>query len=386
MVKVSVIVPIYNAERYLKQCLDSIKDQTLTDIEVIMIDDGSTDRSAEISNQYLTDSRFSYYFKENEGLAAARADGIERANGEYIGFIDSDDWIEPDMYEKMYTAAKSNDSDIVFCNCIQNENGHRFTPEMRLGAFSREQIKAEILPKVLAYISKDGSKRSIRWSNCLRIYRKQAIEENSIKFDRRFRRSQDLPFTYEMTLAAQNYYYLGDDYLYHNRVVGDSLSRGYTKNMWNLYVPLIERLYEDTEEFSELDLMPQMHLRAFFFVTDCIENEMKNDCPNDMPTRIKLIESIMNHPICERYYGKIQIEKMNPLYQQYYKLIHEKDAKGIFVAKRKYENKIRIKQKYINPVIDLISENKVTGKIYKKIRHKRKSRFEEDTVCNRKLR
>ena len=127
MVKVSVIVPIYNAERYLKQCLDSIKDQTLTDIEVIMIDDGSTDRSAEISNQYLTDSRFSYYFKENEGLAAARADGIERANGEYIGFIDSDDWIEPDMYEKMYTAAKSNDSDIVFCNCIQNENGHRRT-------------------------------------------------------------------------------------------------------------------------------------------------------------------------------------------------------------------------------------------------------------------
>ena len=370
MVKVSVIVPIYNAEKYLKQCLDSIQNQTLTDIEVIMIDDGSTDGSSKIAKQYLADKRFTYYHKENEGLAAARADGIARANGEYLGFIDSDDWIEPDMYEKMYTAAKSNDSDIVFCNCIQNADGHKFTPEIRSGAFNREQIKADILPRTLAYISKDGGKRSIRWSNCLRIYRKQTIEKNGIKFDRRFRRSQDLPFTYEMTLVAKNYYYLGDEYLYHNRVVGDSLSRGYTKNMWNLYVPLIERLYKDTEEFKEMDLMPQMHMRAFFFVTDCIENELKSDCPNDMETRVKLVQDIMNHPICDRYYGQIPIEKMNPLYQQYYKLIHEKNAKGIFTATRKFNNKLNRRKKYINPAINFLTENKVTGTIYKKVRHK----------------
>ena len=119
MIKVSVVVPIYNAEKYLKQCLDSIRRQTLEAIEVIMIDDGSTDGSAEAAKSYLTDDRFTYYHKENEGLAAARADGIARANGEYIGFIDSDDWIEPDMYEKMYNAARSNDADIVFCNCMR---------------------------------------------------------------------------------------------------------------------------------------------------------------------------------------------------------------------------------------------------------------------------
>ena len=163
MVKVSVVVPIYNAEKYLKQCLDSIQNQTLTDIEIIMIDDGSKDGSADISKQYLSDSRFSYYYKENEGLAAARADGIARASGEYLGFIDSDDWIEPDMYEKMYNAAKSNDSDIVFCNCMENENGHKFTPYMRNGAFNREQIKSDILPRTLAYIGKYDEKRTIRW-------------------------------------------------------------------------------------------------------------------------------------------------------------------------------------------------------------------------------
>ena len=142
--------------------------------------------------------------------------------------------------------------------------------------------------------------------------------------------------------------------------------------MWNLYIPLVERLYKDTEEFIEMDLMQQMHLRAFFFVTDCIENELKSDCPNDMPTRIKLIEAIMNHPICDRYYGQIPIEKMNLLYQQFYRLIHEKNAKGIFTATKKYKNKLRRKTKYFNPAIQFLTENKVTGTLYKKVKQKRK--------------
>ena len=82
MVKVSVIVPIYNAEQYLVQCLDSIVNQTLKDIEIILIDDGSTDGSADICKKYLSDTRVTYYYKENEGLAAARDDGMIRATGE----------------------------------------------------------------------------------------------------------------------------------------------------------------------------------------------------------------------------------------------------------------------------------------------------------------
>lgn len=370
MIKVSVVVPVFNAEKYLKQCLDSVINQTLNEIEIILIDDGSTDGSADICKSYLSDPRVSYYYKENEGLAAARADGIEQAKGEYIGFVDSDDWIESDMYEKMYKAAKSNNSDIVFCNCVQNENDYRFTPELRTGPFNREQIKTEILTKSLAYIDKRGDKRAIRWSNCLRIYKMSCIKENNIRFDRRFRRSQDLQFTYEMTLCAQNYCYLGEDYLYHNRIVGDSLSRGYTKNMWNLYIPLIERLYKDTEEFKELDLTEQMHLRAFFFVTDCIENEMKPLCPNDKKTRVKIISEIMNHPICDKYYGHIPLDKLNPLLKEYYNLIREKKPEKIISYTKAYNRKVYIKNKYIKPVIRFLDTNKVTGSVYKKIRHK----------------
>ena len=365
MIKVSIIVPIYNAEKYLVQCLDSIVNQTLKDIEIILIDDGSKDRSAEICKNYLSDSRVSYYHKENEGLAAARDDGITRANGEYIGFVDSDDWIKPDMYEKMYIAAKSNDSDVVFCNCIQNENGHRFSRELPVGAYNRDKIKSEVLPKTLAFISKDGGKRAIRWSNCMRIYKRDTLNKNNIKFDRRLRRSQDLQLTYESMIVAQNFYYI-DEPFYHNRVVSDSLSRGYTKNMWSLYTYLIEILYKDTENFKEMDLMDQMHLRAFFFATDCIENEMKPLCPNDKKTKIKLIEEIMNDPICERFYGHIPVDKLNPLYRKYYELIHKKKAAKILSFTKNYKQKQEFKRKYINPLINLLTENVV----YKKLRGK----------------
>ncbi len=363
MIKISVIVPIYNAGEYLEKCLDSIVNQTLNDIEIILIDDGSTDNSSEICKNYLSDSRVTYYHKENEGLAAARDDGMLRANGEYIGFVDADDWIKPYMYERMYDAAKSNDSDIVFCNCIENKNGHVFTPEMPEGSYDREAIKSEIIPKTLAYIAKDGTKRAIRWSNCLRIYKTEALKKNNIRFDRRLRRSQDLQLTYEATLVAQNYYYIAEP-LYHNRVVGDSLSRGYTKNMWQLYKYLLEVLWKDTNEFKEMDLTEQMHLRTFFFATDCIENEMKPLCPNDKKKKIELISEIMNNPICDSFYGHIPTEKLSPLYKKYYELIHEKKAAEILSFTKKYKKKQEFKKKYIKPAINALTETA----IYKKLR------------------
>ena len=340
MVKVSVIVPIYNAEKYLKQCLDSIMNQTLTDIEIILIDDGSTDGSREICESYLTDSRVIFHHKENEGLAAARQDGMERAQGEYMGFVDSDDWLEPDMYEKMYRVAQSNVSDVVFCNCIENENGHRFTPEMPSGPYDRAGIEAEVLPRTLAYVGKDGGKRAIRWSNCLRIYRTEFLRQNGIAFDRGLRRSQDLQLTYLSMLKAKNFYYLGDDYLYHNRVVKNYLSRGYTKNMWPLYVKLINHLYDYTEEHDAAELQPkkrlmeQMHLRAFFFADACVENELVKGAHLSRKEKLAKLEEIINDPICERYYGHIPAEtlkKLNPQLRGTYRLIHKKNAQGLMV-------------------------------------------------------
>lgn len=117
MVKVSVIIPVYNVEVYLRKCLDTLINQTLKDIEYICINDGSTDNSLLILEEYAQkDSRFIIINQENQGQGAARNKGLEFVKGEYIGFVDPDDWIESDMYEEMYNKAKKYDVDIIECN------------------------------------------------------------------------------------------------------------------------------------------------------------------------------------------------------------------------------------------------------------------------------
>lgn len=113
---ISIIVPVYEVERYLPQCIDSIINQTYQDIEIILVDDGSTDNSGIICDEYSRkDKRITVFHKENGGLSDARNYGIARANGDYLGFVDGDDWIEPDMYEILLNAAKENRADIVNC-------------------------------------------------------------------------------------------------------------------------------------------------------------------------------------------------------------------------------------------------------------------------------
>lgn len=114
MIKVSVVVPIYKVEKYLRQCVDSILAQTLREIEVILVDDGSPDRCPEIVDEYAQqDSRVVAIHQKNSGYSAAVNLGIERAKGEYIGIIESDDWIEPDMYEQLYASAKTYHTDVT---------------------------------------------------------------------------------------------------------------------------------------------------------------------------------------------------------------------------------------------------------------------------------
>lgn len=119
MIKVSVIVPIYNSAKYLEKCIESLINQTLKDIEIILIDGGSTDGSIKIIESYLKKDKRLIFLKENlKNQASARNLGLKQAKGEYISFIDSDDWVESDFLKKLYDNAKKNNSDISFCSFI----------------------------------------------------------------------------------------------------------------------------------------------------------------------------------------------------------------------------------------------------------------------------
>lgn len=358
-IAVSVIVPVYNAEDNLDKCLDSIVNQTIKNIEIIIVDDGSIDASSAICKSYAAkDERIIYYRKENEGLAAARQDGIEKAKGEYIGFVDSDDWLELNMYERMYSVAKNEDADIVFCNAFLDEDD-KDKIHLKPGVYDRDMIEQKILPRSLAGLSPKGSNDVIRWSNCLRLFKRELIESNQIAFNRKFRRSQDLQLTFETTLCAQKYVSINDEYLYHNRTQNNatSLSRGYTKNFWRLIRPLVDTLYTDVENYNNQDLSYNMHLCAFFFAISGCRNEY---ALSSFPVRkkVKLLDEIATDEVIQNALEHIDSTKLNRFYKALYDGLKGKSGLSVYNAYWKhlfYTNKYK-------PFVRKIMSNKLIEK------------------------
>lgn len=149
MPKVSVIVPVYNAEKYLQECVDSILRQTLTDLELILVDDGSTDSSPAICDRYAEqDARVQVIHKPNGRAASARNAGLRAASGEYVAFVDSDDWISPEMYEKMLETG----ADVTLCDYVrfQGKTETPFTqPNVNAGFYDKAQMREKIYPHLV---------------------------------------------------------------------------------------------------------------------------------------------------------------------------------------------------------------------------------------------
>lgn len=145
MTKVSVIVPVYNTENFLERCLNSLVNQTLNDMEIIVVNDGSTDASQEIIDRFANDfpNIIRAYRKKNGGLSSARNYGLDKATGEYIGFIDSDDYVELDMFEKMYNKACSRSFDVVVCGVRYVYKEKTFIASSRINndLISKDQVK-----------------------------------------------------------------------------------------------------------------------------------------------------------------------------------------------------------------------------------------------------
>ena len=141
MAQVSVIIPVYNIEAHLRQCLDSVVRQTLTDIEIICVDDGSTDTSFKILTEYAAeDNRFLILTQENAGPGVARNTGLEQARGEHLIFLDSDDWFEPEFLERMLLCARKSKAGVVICRSVE------FDTETGAELPSEWMLKTQYLP------------------------------------------------------------------------------------------------------------------------------------------------------------------------------------------------------------------------------------------------
>ena len=171
MPKVSVIVAVYNAERTLPRCIDSLVNQSLSDIEIILVNDGSRDSSGDICDRYAeSDSRIRVFHKGNEGVSKTKQLGLDHATGDYIIYLDSDDYVDSDIYRKLYEKATADNADIVCCDILRLENGGTRVEGHRIPSFDHETFL-------------DGMIDILFGSICNRIVRRSLLREYGVRFN-----------------------------------------------------------------------------------------------------------------------------------------------------------------------------------------------------------
>ena len=200
MPKISIIIPVYNVENYLERCLISVLNQNLTDIEIILVDDGSTDSSRDICKIYeKKDPRIKLICKENGGQSSARNEGIKYATADLIGFVDSDDWISSDMYEYLFNLQQKTDADIVSCNYILVNNYTTTIKNVDEQIFLFNKDRA-----LINYLEMGIFNRKNDYSVWQKLYKKTLF--NSIKFENGLI-YEDILINFSLIKACNKYVY-----------------------------------------------------------------------------------------------------------------------------------------------------------------------------------
>lgn len=260
MCQISLIVPVYNAEKSLRRCLDSIQGQTFCDFAVLLINDGSGDNSEAICAEYCNkDSRFRLINQENSGPSSARNRGIDESNAKYLAFVDSDDYIEPDMLEKLYAAAEKEKADLTICGYyIENEHGSKKESvcKFKAGVYRGEKCRKIAIESIDIGIA--GNIRPYSW---IRFVRRECMENPKMRFDTKIYRSEDYLLWTQVFFNIDCLCLLTDEFLYHYVVNTGSITHKYVKGYWKMAKEIYNKLRLQLPEEKEISLN-----LAFMFV------------------------------------------------------------------------------------------------------------------------
>lgn len=227
MPKLSVIVPVYNTEKYLRECIDSILAQTFTDFELILVDDGSTDKSGLICDEYAKkDERIQVIHQKNGGVTRARKNGVRGASGTYFCFIDSDDWTHPEMFEQMIDKCVETNADIAVCDvCRESCPKSQSVPSLVAeGYYNKTGLQNKIFPTMLMDVR--SRRPGILGSLCNKLFHKKVLEQVLWEVDDSFIYAEDTLVSYAALLSAESVYILRKE-LYHYRQHSESAMHQY---------------------------------------------------------------------------------------------------------------------------------------------------------------
>ena len=233
---ISIIVPIYNASSMLEKCVSTIINQTYKNIEILLIDDGSTDDSLVIAKELESkDNRIKVFSQLNLGVSAARNLGIEKSKGEYVGFVDSDDWIDKDMYLEMYKSIKKNNSDLTLCNFIRVYGEKEVKKDEFYNINSNDKnLKEVVLRKIIS-----RGEENIFGSCCKMLISKKILLDNNLKFEIEMKMSEDMMFLIKC-IDASSKININDKFLYYYRTNPNSATSNFIAGLWEDNIKLID--------------------------------------------------------------------------------------------------------------------------------------------------
>lgn len=262
MPKVSIVIPVYNMEKYLERCMDSVLTQTLEDIEVILVDDGGKDRSVIMCDEYAKKyHHVKVIHKKNGGLTSAWKAGSEAASGDYIGYIDSDDFIDADMYERMYKKAVEEDADIACCglkHLYEEENHEEWVEQMEFpqDVFTLDEIREKMFPVLINNGAFMG--RSLQPNRVTKLVKREVVQRNLPLCDDRVGIGEDFQFSLCMFLDAKKIVILKDYFPYYYWMNNSSMTMKYDENYMSKISILKENLCRISDEKKVYDFKPQI--------------------------------------------------------------------------------------------------------------------------------
>lgn len=272
-VKISVVIPVYKVEAYLERCVTSVLNQSMNDLEVILVDDGSPDHCPVICDEYANqDERVKVIHKENGGLASARNAGMKSASGKYLFFLDSDDWLELDGLEVLYKKAEEYQVDFVRYRAIRTgwpgmaENVPcrvEAVRELEEGYYNKDKIIEKVYPRLLATSQLSMGAIVGAWGA---LYSLDFLKRNHLEFYEEVKFSEDLIFSANVVRAASAFYFIDQPGVYHYFYNPNSISKSFRPERWESCKSLIRLCEKDFASDKRYDFSDQLQYLRWFCI------------------------------------------------------------------------------------------------------------------------
>ncbi len=304
MPKVSIVIPVYNMEKFLARCMESVLAQTMEDLEIILVDDGSRDSSPALCDDYAKqDKRVKVIHKENGGLTSAWKRGSEAATGDYIGYVDSDDFIAADMYEKMYDRAVATDADIVCCGLIhwyENQPERNWSEQME---FATDSLKKSELNTILyPTLINDGSfmGRHLQPNRVTKLVKSALVKKNLPQCRDEVSIGEDYQFSLCVFLDAERVEIIRDYFPYYYYMNDVSMTGRHDKKYPDKIRIMRENLCRISDAKQIYDLKQQIwndYMGLLVLHTKAIVYKQKNTPYREL--RSELCEVLSREDVCE---------------------------------------------------------------------------------------